>query len=166
MAKWRYENIRSFAGFMERWEKNPDNLEPALSRWLNRITLNARDELSDDETGKVSLMTIHSSKGLEFDVVFLAGAEEGVIPHAKSVEENPQALEEERRLFYVAITRARKSLYISACKTRTVRAETMACLPSPFLEEIPGTLMDSSEPENHMSTSDMLEDYLAKMPWK
>lgn len=166
IAKWRYENIQSFATFLERWEKNPDNLDPTLNRWLNRITLNARDELDESEAGKVSLMTIHASKGLEFDVVFLAGVEDGIIPHARSIEENPKSIEEERRLFYVAITRARKKLYISSCLTRKIRLETIACVPSPFLEEIPEELMENAESEEPLSRGDDVSGYFSKMPWK
>lgn len=166
IAKWRYENIQSFATFLERWERNTDNLEPTLNRWLNRITLNARDELDEDEAGKVNLMTIHASKGLEFDVVFLAGVEEGIIPHQKSIEENPKSLEEERRLFYVAITRARQKLYISSCRTRKIRMETIACVPSPFLEEIPEELMDNAVSENPVELGEDTSGYFANMPWK
>ncbi|RKX86239.1 MAG: AAA family ATPase [Spirochaetes bacterium] len=166
IAKWRYENIQSFATFLERWEKNTDNLEPTLTRWLNRITLNARDELDDGEAGKVNLMTIHASKGLEFDVVFLAGVEEGIIPHAKSIEENPKSIEEERRLFYVAITRARKKLYISSCLSRKIRLETIACVPSPFLEEIPKELMENAVAEEPLTHGDDVSGYFSKMPWK
>ena len=166
IAKWRYENIQSFATFLERWEKNSDNLEPTLNRWLNRITLNARDELDDNEAGKVNLMTIHASKGLEFDVVFLAGVEEGIIPHAKSIEENPKSLEEERRLFYVAITRARRKLYISSCLTRKVRMETIACVPSPFLQEIPEDLMDYAVTEIPVEQGDDVSGFFSNMPWK
>jgi len=166
IAKWRYENIQSFATFLERWEKNTDNLEPSLTRWLNRITLNARDELDDNEAGKVNLMTIHASKGLEFDVVFLAGVEEGIIPHAKSIEENPKSIEEERRLFYVAITRARKKLYISSCLSRKIRMETIACVPSPFLEEIPKELMENAVVEEPLNPGEDVSGYFSKMPWK
>lgn len=166
IAKWRYENLQSFATFLERWEKNSDNLEPTLTRWLNRITLNARDELDDNEAGKVNLMTIHASKGLEFDVVFLAGVEDGIIPHAKSVEENPKSIEEERRLFYVAITRARKKLYISSCLTRKIRMETIACVPSPFLEEIPQELMENAVSEEPVTREEDVSEYFSKMPWK
>jgi DNA helicase-2/ATP-dependent DNA helicase PcrA len=166
IAKWRYENLQSFATFLERWEKNSDNLEPPLTRWLNRITLNARDELDDNEAGKVNLMTIHASKGLEFDVVFLAGVEDGIIPHAKSVEENPKSIEEERRLFYVAITRARKKLYISSCLTRKIRMETIACVPSPFLEEIPQELMENAVSEEPVTRVEDVSEYFSKMPWK
>ena len=166
VAKWRFENIQSFATFLERWERNTDNLEPTLTRWLNRITLNARDELDDNEAGKVNLMTIHASKGLEFDIVFLAGVEEGIIPHAKSVEEDARNLEEERRLFYVAITRARKKLYISSCRTRKVRMETIACIPSPFLEEIPQDLMENTEIEEPVAPGEDVSGFFANMPWK
>ncbi len=166
IAKWRYENIKSFGEFLRRWESNPDNLEPTLTRWLNRITLNARDELDESDAGKVNLMTIHASKGLEFDVVFLAGVEEGIIPHAKSVEENPKSLEEERRLFYVAITRARKKLFISSCRTRKVRLETIACVPSPFLEEIPQELMEHTEADKPVEHGEDISGFFEKMPWK
>lgn len=166
IAKWRYENIQVFATFLERWENNPENLNPTLNRWLNRITLNARDEADDSEAGKVNLMTIHASKGLEFDVVFLAGVEDGIVPHSKAVEENPKSIEEERRLFYVAITRARKKLYISSCLTRKVRLETIACVPSPFLEEIPKELMENAESEEPLSQGEDVSGYFNKMPWK
>lgn len=166
IAKWRYENIQNFISFLERWENNPDNLEPNLTRWLNRITLNARDQLGGDDTGKVNLMTIHASKGLEFDVVFLPGMEKGILPHAKSLEENPAALEEERRLFYVAITRARSKLYMSSCQARRIRNETIPSLPSPFLEEIPSNLMENAESEEAVSDEEEISRYFAKMPWR
>ena len=111
-------------------------------------------------------MTIHASKGLEFDVVFLAGVEEGIIPHAKSIEENPKSIEEERRLFYVAITRARKKLYISSCLSRKIRLETIACVPSPFLEEIPKELMENAVAEEPLTHGDDVSGYFSKMPWK
>ena len=166
IAKWRHENITTFSDFLERWEKNPDNLEPTLTRWLNRITLNARDELDENDAGKVNLMTIHASKGLEFDVVFLPGVEEGIVPHAKSIEENPKSIEEERRLFYVAITRARKKLFISSCRTRKIRLETIACVPSPFLEEIPQDLMENHESQDVVEHGEDVSGFFSNMPWK
>ena len=165
-AKWRYENVRSFIDMLDRWESHPDNLEPSLTRWLNRITLNARDQLEEDGDGKVNLMTIHAAKGLEFDVVFLPGVEEGIIPHARSVEEDPRAMEEERRLFYVAITRARRRLYISSCRTRKLRLETHACVPSPFLEEIPKEVMEEAESEAPVADAELASRFFAAMPWK
>jgi superfamily I DNA/RNA helicase len=91
IAKWRHENITTFSDFLERWEKNPDNLEPTLTRWLNRITLNARDELDENDAGKVNLMTIHASKGLEFDVVFFPGWKKAssLTPRASKRIRNP-----------------------------------------------------------------------------
>jgi DNA helicase-2/ATP-dependent DNA helicase PcrA len=166
IAKWRHENITTFSDFLERWEKNPDNLEPTLTRWLNRITLNARDELDENDAGKVNLMTIHASKGLEFDVVFLPGVEKGIVPHAKSIEENPKSIEEERRLFYVAITRARKKLFISSCRTRKIRLETIACVPSPFLEEIPQDLMENHESQDVVEHGEDVSGFFSNMPWK
>ncbi len=161
IAKWRYDNIQYFINFLERWEKHPDNLDPTLTQWLNRITLNARDKLDDGDDGKVNLMTIHASKGLEFDVVFLSGLEEGLIPHVKSL------LEEERRLFYVAITRARRKLYLSSCRTRTVRNVTVDCTPSQFLREIPEELMDAVDSrEDETLSPEEASKYFANMPWK
>ena len=165
IAKWRYENVRGFIDMLGRWESHPDNLEPTLTRWLNRITLNARDQLEDDADGKVNLMTIHAAKGLEFDVVFLPGVEDGIIPHARSIEEDPRSMEEERRLFYVAITRARRRLYISSCRTRKLRLETHASVPSPFLDEIPREVMEEAESEAPVDDAETASRFFAAMPW-
>ena len=154
-----------FCDFMERWERNPDNLEPKLIKWLNRITLMNRDELEEDDAGKVNLMTIHASKGLEFDVVFLPGVEDGIIPHERAVTEDPKNIEEERRLFYVAITRARKMLYISSCRNRRQRLDTMEMVPSPFLKEIPDDLMEPVEMENEVEDYEEAKEYFSRMPW-
>ncbi|OQX29114.1 MAG: AAA family ATPase [Spirochaeta sp. LUC14_002_19_P3] len=166
IAKWRYENIQTFVDLLSRWENSPDNLEPTLTRWLNRITLNTMDQLEDDGGGKVNLMTIHAAKGLEFDIVFLPGVEEGIIPHQRSLEESPLALEEERRLFYVAITRARRRLYISTCQTRRIRHETLACVPSSFLDEIPRELMETTVKQEKNLNEEDISGYFANLPWK
>lgn len=164
-AKYRFDNLMLFADFLERWERNTDNLEPSLVKWLNRITLTTKDEGESDE-GKVNLMTIHASKGLEFDHVFLAGVEDGIIPHARSVAESKEAIEEERRLFYVAITRARKKLFITHCQTRRTMNETVECVPSPFLEEIPKELLEHVEDSDYNITEDEAADRaMADMPW-
>ena len=106
-VRFKLQNIETLLMSIETWENNPDNFDPSLFNYLNRITLLSRDDIEDDGgKGKVNLMTIHASKGLEFPVVFIAGAEEGLMPHARSVEETDGDVEEERRLFYVAITRA------------------------------------------------------------
>ena len=86
------------------------------------------------------MMTVHSAKGLEFDVVFMSGLEEGLFPHEQSVTER-DGLEEERRLAYVAITRARNRLYLSHAQTRMLHGQTRYNIPSRFLEEIPQQLM-------------------------
>lgn len=147
IAKWKYKNIGIFMDIFERWEKNPENPDKKLGNFLNRITLITRDDSIEDEKGKVNLMTIHASKGLEFEIVFLAGVENGIIPHARSLEENPENMEEERRLFYVAITRAKQKLFLTSCRTRKIGYEIIDTGPSPFLEEIPQELVEFHEPE-------------------
>jgi DNA helicase-2/ATP-dependent DNA helicase PcrA len=146
LARWKFSNIESLIRSMAVWENDPDNLDPTLYPYLNRISLITRDDGDDDaDKGKVNLMTIHASKGLEFPIVFIAGAEEGIIPHARSVEEGEGTIEEERRLFYVAITRARDKLFITSCQKRRKQQTTVDCLPSPFLAEIPRHLIDRRE---------------------
>ena len=147
-ARFKYLNIESLINSMEQWENNPDTEDASLYSYLNRITLLSRDDMDDEENnGKVNLMTIHASKGLEFPVVFIAGAEEGLIPHQRAVDEGGDAaVEEERRLFYVAITRARDKLLISSCQNRRRMQSTVPCEPSRFLDEIPPNLVEYHEP--------------------
>jgi DNA helicase-2/ATP-dependent DNA helicase PcrA len=185
-AKWKFSNIEYFIKMIENWERDPDTTNPGLYPWLNRISLITKDDGETDTLGKVSLMTLHSAKGLEFPVVFIAGAEEGLIPHEKSINPNAAdddgaisdgdneagSIEEERRLFYVAITRAREKLYISSCKNRGRRSHSDSqsadeCKPSPFLEEIPADLIQASQPmtkavEEEM-TNDILKDIRARL---
>ena len=145
-------NIESLLNSMETWEYDPDNFNPSLFTYLNRITLLSRDDGNDENAkGKVNLMTIHASKGLEFPVVFIAGAEEGLIPHARSVDDNGGNVEEERRLFYVAITRARDKLLISSCQKRRKQQSIVECTPSRFLDEIPENLVEYHEPSKEVS---------------
>jgi DNA helicase-2/ATP-dependent DNA helicase PcrA len=146
-AKWKFHNLEILMQSIEEWEKNPDNLSPGLFEWLNRVSLITRDDVEDEEGGEVNLMTIHAAKGLEFEVVFIAGCEDGIIPHARSLEEGEGNIEEERRLFYVAVTRARRRLYISACLRRRKQNHTVDCVPSPFLQEIPAHLIEASSGE-------------------
>ncbi len=165
-VRFKLMNIESLLSSMEAWENNPDNSDANLFAYLNRITLLSRDD-TDDESGrgKVNLMTIHASKGLEFPVVFIAGAEEGLIPHARAVEENGGDIEEERRLFYVAITRARDKLIISSCAKRRKMQQTVDCEPSRFLDEIPENLVEyhkPSEPVPENCARDILADMLKK----
>ena len=154
-ARFKYLNIESLIHSMETWENNPDNYDANLYTYLNRITLLSRDDLDEEEDkGKVNLMTIHASKGLEFPVVFIAGVEEGLIPHARSVEENNGDVEEERRLFYVAITRAQQKLFLSSCLKRRKMQNVVDCEPSRFLDEIPANLVEYHEPQKEQEPDD------------
>jgi DNA helicase-2/ATP-dependent DNA helicase PcrA len=162
-AKWRYDNIQTFFNFFERWEKNPDNIDPKLNTYLNRITLNSRDEDDVEQKNKVSLMTIHAAKGLEFDVAFIVGVEDGIIPHARSIAENSDNLQEERRLFYVALTRAREKLFMTVCQKRRTMKETVDCQPSPFLNEIPGDLIELEDiPETEENLDHIASNIFSK----
>jgi len=166
-ARWKYSNIEYFIRMIENWESDPDNLDAGLYAWLNRISLITRDDGEDDNSGKVNLTTIHAAKGLEFPVVFIAGAEDGLIPHEKSVGEDEGedggSIEEERRLFYVAITRAREKLYITSCLKRRRLQNTVECSPSPFLDEIPGELIKIHEKETGPVDDAQAGEYIARM---
>ena len=158
-ARWKFSNIEYLIRMIEDWEKDLDNLDSGLYAYLNRISLLTRTDGNDENgKGKVNLMTIHAAKGLEFPVVFIAGAEEGIIPHERSLEDEPdepdgreghasKAVEEERRLFYVAITRARDKLYITSCQKRRRQQSYHERSPSPFLTEIPPHLIEQREEE-------------------
>jgi len=166
-AKWKYGNIEYFIRMIENWESDPDNLDAGLYPWLNRISLITRDDGEDDNKGKVNLMTIHAAKGLEFPVVFIAGAEKGIIPHERSIveegDEEGGSIEEERRLFYVAITRAREKLYITSCRKRRHLQNTAECSPSPFLDEIPKELIKIHVRETGPVGEEQAEKYIAQM---
>jgi DNA helicase-2/ATP-dependent DNA helicase PcrA len=171
IAKFRMRNIELFTKILEDWEQNPDNPNPSIFNFLNRISLQNNDDLNDEEDGgKVNLMTIHAAKGLEFDTVFLAGVEDQIIPHARSLTENnagtyEENLEEERRLFYVAITRAKRHLFISSCQSRNMLRERVDAIPSPFLEEIPKGLMIANEVKTELNQEEAV-DFFAAMKAK
>lgn len=165
-VRFKLNNIEMFIGMIERWENNPENLNANLYAYLNRVTLMSSDDMDDEAvSGKVNLMTIHASKGLEFPVVFIAGVEEGLIPHARSVEENGGDVEEERRLFYVAITRARDKLFMTACQKRRKLQMTVESEPSRFLDEIPQNLVEYHEPKQltEEETGEMFSNFLDKL---
>ena len=104
---------------------------------------------------KINLMTMHAAKGLEFDVVFLPGWEEGLFPHQKSLEEKGDfALEEERRLAYVGITRAKKEAYLSFALKRAFHGDWMETLPSRFINEIPSDSVEKNDPNNDRDIED------------
>lgn len=138
----RIENIEEFLGVaMEFEEEYVDN---SLVEFLESITLSSDiDNLADDGQ-KVTLMTLHSAKGLEYEVVFLVGMEEGIFPGYRSIE-NQKDIEEERRLCYVGITRAKQHLYLICAKQRTIFGSTQCNRISRFIQEIPKEYLQGSE---------------------
>ncbi len=108
--------------------------EPSLFDYLQTISLYSDSDAYDPESGKVSLMTLHAAKGLEFENAFVIGLEDGILPHERS-RENEKELEEERRLFFVGITRAKMGLYISRVLNRTIRGQMFRSMPSKFIYE-------------------------------
>ena len=159
--RFKLLNVESLLSSIADWEDNEG--EPSLYNYLNRITLLSRDDMNSDEGGKVNLMTIHAAKGLEFPVVFISGAEDGLIPHERSLSEDETNIEEERRLFYVAITRARDKLFISSCKKRKKMQSVVECEPSRFLTEIPSELVESRELTNDPVDSETAAKLLSAM---
>ena len=113
----------------------------ALASFLAHASLEAGEHQAGEGQEAVQLMSVHAAKGLEFDVVFISGLEQGLFPHENSVNEGKDGLEEERRLMYVAVTRARQRLYVSCAQTRMLHGQTRYCVPSSFLDEIPEGLM-------------------------
>ncbi len=125
-------------------EAQQTNEKPNLYNYLNKISLLTKDEEKEEDKGKVSLMTFHSSKGLEFQAVFLVGIENDFIPHLKTIEEG-NTIEEERRLFYVGVTRAKKHLIITYAKNRKKFGIPMERTPSVFISEIPEEVITIDE---------------------
>lgn len=139
----RAENVEELVSVAKEFDKqHPDG---TLVDFLTEVALVAAADEIDDESGVVSLMTLHTAKGLEFDVVFITGVEEQLLPHRMSADE-PGGLAEERRLFYVGITRARKLLHLTLAMQRTTFGESAPSLPSRFLQEVPDALIDWRQP--------------------
>jgi DNA helicase-2/ATP-dependent DNA helicase PcrA len=135
----RVENLDEFVAVARDFARN--NPEGTIVDFLTDVALVADADDLDDESGTVSLMTMHTAKGLEYDAVFVTGVEEDLIPHRISAGE-PGGPQEERRLFYVGITRARKRLHLSLAMTRAQFGEVTVAMPSRFLQEIPVALID------------------------
>ena len=138
-AETRIENLEEFLTVAIEFEE--ESAENTLPEFLEGITLSSDIDGMEESEDTVTLMTLHSAKGLEFPVVFLVGMEEGIFPGYKSIGE-PKALEEERRLFYVGITRAKQYLYLTCAKHRTIFGSTSYNSISRFVEEIPDELLE------------------------
>ena len=160
VARWKLANVDSVIDSLASFEQHPDRIQPTLTDYLARTALVSRDDDSPDRggdpRGRVQLMTIHAAKGLEFDTVFIAGVDDGSIPHARSLADSEANLEEERRLFYVAATRARRRLFLTCPAVRRRRGpggrpEEYATEPSRFLQEIPSDLIDGATDEEELA---------------
>ena len=151
----RWANVQELRTDMERF----DNLDPseALTQYLQSVSLVADvDAMDDNETGQVTLITLHSAKGLEFPVVFIAGVEEGLLPISRAVEAEAfdrQPMEEERRLFYVGVTRAQLLLYLTCATTRMSYGRFGSNEPSRFLAGIPADTMKAVTRRDAAGTS-------------
>ena len=135
----RAENIGELLSVAKDFQDT--NPSGTVEDFLEQVALVNDVDSFEQEESKVTLMTLHAAKGLEFPIVFLCGLEEGLFPHSRTLM-NPEEIEEERRLAYVGITRAEKELYISNATTRTVFGRTSSYLPSRFIDEIPEELVD------------------------
>ncbi|WP_069470724.1 UvrD-helicase domain-containing protein [Candidatus Marithrix sp. Canyon 246] len=138
-AQRRLENLEELTNAARQFEENNQNVTDILTAFLDHAALEAGERQSGKSNDNVQLMTLHSAKGLEFKVVFICGLEEGLFPHQNSLDE--LQLEEERRLCYVGITRARNHLHLSHSETRYRYGTRDVCKPSRFLKEIPKELV-------------------------
>ena len=144
----RYENIQELLNSIKEWTESPDNedgelVDKSLASYLQQITLLTDADEKDPDADTVKLMTIHAAKGLEFSCVFAAGLEEMLFPNAMAINTREE-LEEERRLFYVVITRAKQRLWITYANTRYRFGQLVQNDPSRFIEEIPEQYLDRS----------------------
>ncbi|MFH1284894.1 MAG: 3'-5' exonuclease [Candidatus Peregrinibacteria bacterium] len=154
----RLENIAELVSVAQKY----DSLEAGISLniFLEEVSLITDLDTLDESDNAVTLMTVHSAKGLEFPYVFIAGCEEGVFPHSRSMLDRSE-LEEERRLMYVAMTRAKERLYLLHARERMLYGESKANAPSQFLSDIDGELVEANYGgagnRQHLSISDILE---------
>src|SRR3989475_12073745 len=139
-AQGRIENLEQLVEVGREFDAAAEEETGTLEVFLQQIALVADADARRDEDGLITLMTVHNAKGLEYPVVFITGCEDGVFPHSRAVEEG--GLEEERRLFYVGVTRAMRELYLSYALRRAVFGAHATGMRSRFLDEIPAELFD------------------------
>ncbi|HLH66912.1 MAG TPA: UvrD-helicase domain-containing protein [Solirubrobacteraceae bacterium] len=137
-AQGRIENLRELVNAAAEYDATAD--QPSAADFLQAVALIADADSRRDDESLVTLMTLHNAKGLEYPVVFVIGCEEGLFPHSRALDDG--TLEEERRLCYVAITRAKRRLYMTCARSRTVFGARQPSMPSRFLSEIPDSLTD------------------------
>lgn len=155
-AESRIQNIGEFLTVAEEFEK--ESADKSLNEFLNNISLSSDTDNLEETDDVVTLMTLHSAKGLEYPVVFLVGMEEGIFPGYQSMGDDNE-LEEERRLFYVGITRAKKYLFLTCANMRKIFGSTSYNPPSRFLKEIPKDLLDGyDEVFENRKREDSFED--------
>ena len=147
-AESRIDNLQEFLSVAREFTPTDEDI---LGEFLSQVSLVSDIDTYVDDTNALTLMTLHSAKGLEFDTVFLSGLEEGIFPHNRSLE-SPSEMEEERRLMYVGITRAKKNLFLSCAKRRKMWGDYKYYNPSRFISEIPSTLIETEESENISSS--------------
>jgi DNA helicase-2/ATP-dependent DNA helicase PcrA len=135
-AQGRLENLQELVGVAREYQENAE--EPSLSHFLQEISLYSDQDAIREQESLVTLMTLHNAKGLEFRAVYLLGMEEGIFPHARSIEE--QGIEEERRLCYVGMTRAKEQLTLTHASSRSLWGSRGYNLPSRFLDELPNNV--------------------------
>ena len=153
-ANSRIENLEEFLTVAIEFEK--EAVDKSLQEFLNGISLSSDTDNLEESDDMVTLMTLHSAKGLEYPVIFLVGMEEGIFPGYQSMND-PTEIEEERRLFYVGITRAQQFLYITFANKRTIFGSTSYNPPSRFIKEIPSELLDGYE--EAMNTKTIKNDF-------
>ena len=155
----RADNLREFLSVAKEYEQEQRNLgndDITYAGFLEYVSLSSDADTkaaADDDNNKVTLMTIHSAKGLEFPVVFIIGTEDGIFPSYRSLDESPEAINEERRLCYVAITRAMRKLYILNTEERMLYGKTARNQPSRFLAELPASCVQgiNQKPQNRFA---------------
>jgi DNA helicase II / ATP-dependent DNA helicase PcrA len=142
-SQGRLENLEELVGVGREYDATAD--EPSVEEFLQQVALFSEQDAIRDEEGIVTLMTLHNAKGLEYGTVFVIGCEDGVFPHSRAIEAGD--LEEERRLAYVGLTRAKRELYLTYARTRALFGSRDWNLPSRFIDEIPTELTDRDEDE-------------------
>lgn len=160
-VNFKLKGIEILVSMLGKWERNPFNKDKKIYNWINKIALNGKEN-PEENNGAVNLMTMHAAKGLEFDTVYLVGIEDHIIPNQRALEENPNNIDEERRLFYVALTRAKRKLIISSCQKRQKGKDLILSLPSRFIEEIPSNLLEEEDP-NKIVSKEKIRDNFASL---